>query len=300
MAAPVKFAGMVGAGWMDKPSTVTLARSRALDAPPEVVWELVSRPDAALLLEGPAMVVPVPGTALSCVLEVSTLGGYVRVREQLPAEAPWTLRTVDRTTGITITVRLEKRRSGSRVQLEQVIEVPRHAVRQYTANFELVAAPWLDAVATIATGFREFPAQRPDLVLAAAGRLGPETASLVGSRTVPAPPAATWASVLHRPDVLGFSTPDGPLAAGHWQYRIHTTDRVRATVHQVTACAATERLTLRSLAGDHHLAITDWILEDVPGGTRVTLSHSCATSHVGLPPMVDLALDALQERLTER
>lgn len=300
MVAPVKFAGMVAAGWMDKPTTVTLARSRSVAVQPEVLWALVSRPDAALLFDSSAMVVPVPGSALSCVLGVYTDGAVVRVQERLPVEVAWTLRTVDRTTDITIAVRVEKRRSGSRVHLEQAAEVPRHAARGYLATFELAAEPWLDAVATTGTGFREFPPQRPERVLGAAGQLGAETASLVASRTVPATAAATWASVLDRPHTIAFWTPDGALAAGHWQYRIHRADRLRATVQQVTACTVAERLTLRSLAGDHHLSITDWILEEVPGGTRVTLSHSCATSHIGLAPLLEPALDALRDRLAAR
>jgi hypothetical protein len=300
MGRRVKFPRMVGVGRSDAPRAVVEARSRAVPASPAALWAVVSRPDAALLLPGAALVVPVPGGALSVVVVLGGPGAGVRVQEQLAGPAPMSLQTIDHTLGWSSTVRVEPRRGGARVHLEQSGQAPRLSARALHLQFELVAAPWLDTVDRVATGFADFPQQRPDLVAAAAGALPSETATLRVGRTLAASPAEVWQQLLQPDDGRQFWTGDGPLAVGDWLYTLVGEGPILGYVREVTAAVPGQRLTLRSVAGVHHESRNDWWLQETPAGTLVTLNHECATSHVGLPPVVDLALDGLQERLSKR
>jgi hypothetical protein len=296
---------MVGSGWLETPRAVSLRRSRASVSPAETLWTVASREDAALLSPFTAMVVPVPapGRRFLCLVDEWDGRSQVRVVERLNRDDPWSLVTEDRSTGVTTAVAVTETRSGSRIQMEMSCEAPRAMARARLNSFEGQVAPWLEQVTRVAEGFTDVPEPRVEAVRAA-GRLGPDTASIRGRRAVPARRDEIWqlltSSTAQPPETYRFWTGPGPVAVGYWLCSITEAAGMQAVLREVIECIEGERLTLDTIAGGHHRALSGWALEDGPGGTVVSLTHECATSHVGLPPLVDLALDRLVGLLGDR
>ncbi|MDX6208012.1 MAG: hypothetical protein QOE24_403 [Frankiales bacterium] len=296
---------MVVSGWLETPRTVSLRRSRASVSPAETLWTVASREEAVLLSPFTAMVVPFPepGRRLACLIDEWEGRSRVRVVERLSVDDPWSLVTQDRSTGVTTTVVVTETRSGSRIHMEMSCEAPRAVARARLNSFEAQVAPWLEQVTRVAEGFAELPEPRVEAVRAA-GRLGPDTASIRGRRAVPATRHEIWqvltSTAAQPPETYRFWTRTGPVVVGHWLCSITEAAGMQAVVREVVECIEGERLTFDTVAGGHHRALSGWALEDGVGGTVVSLTHECATSHVGLPPLVDLALDRLLGLLGDR
>ncbi|MDX6256691.1 MAG: hypothetical protein QOJ11_3025 [Frankiales bacterium] len=296
---------MAASGWTEKPKTVSVRRSRRSVSPAETLWAVTSREDAALLAPYTALVIPVPdpGRRLSCVVDEWERRSQVRVVERLAVADPWRLVTEDLSTGVTTTAVVTQARSGSRVQLEMSCEAPRTAARARLYSFEAEVAAWLEQVTRVAEGFAELPEPRLEAVRAA-GRLGPDTASIRGRRALRATRQEIWqlltSPAVHPPESHRFWSGAGPVAVGHWLCTITEAAGRPAELQEVVEYVEGELLTLTTVAGGHHRTHTAWTLEDGAGGTLVSLDHECATSHVGLPPVVELALDRVAGLLGDR
>ena len=157
--------------------------------------------------------------------------------------------------------------------------------------------PWLEQLTAVATGFREWPQQRPDLIAAVVSE---QTATLRGSRTLPATSAEIWRVLVQPEEGRRFWTGEGQVRPGAWSWHVVGDGPVRAFVREVTEAVPHERLSLRSVAGAAHHHRVHWQLQEAAGGTLVTYDHECCASHVGLPPVVDQSLDQLEQRLAHR
>lgn len=284
---------MIGDGWLAAEREASAQRSLVTPASPDEMWAIVSRPDLALIEPGVALVLPVPDDPRPLTLVVRTRDGLTTaaVIESVPYGEQRGIASLAHPTGITTSYTVQPASIGSRLRMRLSAVRPRPQARELRDYFDFVLEDRLEAIRRIAAGTRELAQPRPADVLAAALSLDAPSATIPASRTFSHAAQAIWAIVVPR---TGWVYGAG-LAAGSWRCRVD--DQFRGELSEVLEVEEPTRYASRSLAGAPHPTLSTWTLEPVAGGTKVTLEHRCATSHVGLAGSVEDSLDRLQALL---